>query len=120
MKTLKYHKKTIDVILYGTRVSNFRDHFHSLIFDLKKWQASLDKVKVVCFASQQASHVTLMIFSKIQQIFRRRSLVQCKVRMNIWLFQMVEPINVWISEKNALQKRGYRDSRQKQLNFRCR
>ena len=99
--------------LWNQRDSNFRDHFHSLIFDLKQWQASLDKVKVVCFAFQQSSHVTLMIFSKILQIFRRRSLVQCKVRMNIWLFKMVEPISVWISEKHVLQKHGDRNSRHK-------
>ena len=30
---------------------------------------------------------------------------------------LAEPINVLISRKNTLQKRGYRESRQKKLNF---
>ena len=52
--------------------------------------------------------------------FRCRSLVQFKVRMKIWQFEMQKVITVWISKENEIQKRGFLDSRQKKLNIKCR
>ena len=46
--------------------------------------------------------------------------VQFKVRMKTSQFEMLKAITAWISKENEIQKRGFLDSRQKQLNFRCR